>query len=322
MAKVTLTDIAAGYLSIATYNANNTAIEAAIENTLSRDGTAPNTMGANLDLNSNKIVNVTDGANNQDACTVAQLAAASVVSTTSTAALTTLADSGANYAATTVEGAFSELASTAASEGASIIGVEDSAGNMAATNVEAALAEIYTDLGAVSSNLASNANAQGASLVGVEDAAGNWTATDVEATLVEMQAEIDASASTTGSFVATLTGFSADPTTPTVRWNKSLDTVTIIFAFGTFTGTSNATTWTITNLPAALTPNYGQVVPIMGLVDAGSAQPAAGVVLISGTTLTFGLDGTDVNTGGGFTASGNKGFVTGTSTIQYSLFSV
>ena len=73
MAKLTLTDVSAGYLSVATYNANNVLLEAALENTLSRDGTSPNTMSANLDLNSNKAVNLTDGTNAQDAVTKAQL---------------------------------------------------------------------------------------------------------------------------------------------------------------------------------------------------------------------------------------------------------
>lgn len=77
MAKLTLTDIAAGYLSIATYNANNVLLEAALENTLSRDGTAPNTMSADLDLNSNKITNLTDGTNAQDAVSLAQVQAMS-----------------------------------------------------------------------------------------------------------------------------------------------------------------------------------------------------------------------------------------------------
>jgi len=39
-------------------NANNASIEVAMENTLSRDGTTPNTMSTNLDMNSNKVVNV------------------------------------------------------------------------------------------------------------------------------------------------------------------------------------------------------------------------------------------------------------------------
>ena len=73
MAKLSLADVTAGYLSATTYNANNTLIEDALENTLSRDGTSPNTMTANLDLNSNKVTNLADGTNNQDAATVSQL---------------------------------------------------------------------------------------------------------------------------------------------------------------------------------------------------------------------------------------------------------
>ncbi len=60
MAKLTLVDIAAGYALIATINANNAAVEAALENTLSRDGTAPNTMSAELDMNSQQITNLID----------------------------------------------------------------------------------------------------------------------------------------------------------------------------------------------------------------------------------------------------------------------
>lgn len=110
MAKLTLTDITGGYLSVAVFNANNTAIETALENTLSRDGTSPNTMSANLDLNSNLVTNIADGINNQDAISLAQLNAASVVASTITATGVTLADADGNYVATTAEGAFDELA--------------------------------------------------------------------------------------------------------------------------------------------------------------------------------------------------------------------
>jgi len=76
MAKLSLTDIAAGYLSTTVINANNALLEAALENTLSRDGTSPNTMSATLDMNSNTISNVADGVNAQDVSTKAQLDAA------------------------------------------------------------------------------------------------------------------------------------------------------------------------------------------------------------------------------------------------------
>lgn len=58
MAKLTLNDITAGYASATLYNDNNALIEAALENTLSRDGTTPNTMSADFDMNSNDINNV------------------------------------------------------------------------------------------------------------------------------------------------------------------------------------------------------------------------------------------------------------------------
>lgn len=59
MAKLTLNDILGGYQTAQAYNANNALIEAAFENTLSRDGTTPNQMNTALDMNSNGIGNVT-----------------------------------------------------------------------------------------------------------------------------------------------------------------------------------------------------------------------------------------------------------------------
>jgi len=56
--KVTLTDITSGYDSASAYNANNDRIEAGFDNTLSRDGTSPNQMNADLDMNSRKILNL------------------------------------------------------------------------------------------------------------------------------------------------------------------------------------------------------------------------------------------------------------------------
>lgn len=72
MAKITLTDLAslANETSVvATINANHALIETALENTLSRDGTSPNTMGASLDMNSNRIINLPDPASAQEPVT-------------------------------------------------------------------------------------------------------------------------------------------------------------------------------------------------------------------------------------------------------------
>lgn len=72
MAKLTTSDITnisgAEETAIATLNSNFAAIEDALENTLSRDGTTPNTLEADLDLNGNDILNV--GSINAESVTI------------------------------------------------------------------------------------------------------------------------------------------------------------------------------------------------------------------------------------------------------------
>ncbi len=73
MAKLTLIDLKGGYLSVSAVNANYVLMEAALENTLSRDGTTPNTMSADIDMNSaGRITNLQDAVNNQEPVTLAQ----------------------------------------------------------------------------------------------------------------------------------------------------------------------------------------------------------------------------------------------------------
>lgn len=70
MAKLVLTDIEnleSQTSAVQSLNANFTAIEVALENTLSRDGTTPNQMGDNFDLNNNRIINVGAPVNGTDA---------------------------------------------------------------------------------------------------------------------------------------------------------------------------------------------------------------------------------------------------------------
>jgi hypothetical protein len=58
MPKVPLSTITSGYGTVDALNANFDAIEAAFDNTLSRDGDTPNQMSANLDMNGNALLNV------------------------------------------------------------------------------------------------------------------------------------------------------------------------------------------------------------------------------------------------------------------------
>ena len=73
MAKLTLNTIGSRYGSIDALNANFDAIETALENTLSRDGTAPNGMDANFDMDSNRVINLANGINNADAVNLGQV---------------------------------------------------------------------------------------------------------------------------------------------------------------------------------------------------------------------------------------------------------
>lgn len=60
MSKLTLTDLTnlENATAITTVNNNSDAIETAFDNTLSRDGSSPNTMGASLDMNSHSVLNL------------------------------------------------------------------------------------------------------------------------------------------------------------------------------------------------------------------------------------------------------------------------
>jgi len=91
MAKLVLDDIASlqsEASAIQTLNANAARIEAALENTLSRDGTSPNTMSAPLDMNSKRITNLAAPVSGSDAARFADIASALSVDATLVPSLT------------------------------------------------------------------------------------------------------------------------------------------------------------------------------------------------------------------------------------------
>jgi hypothetical protein len=67
MAKLVLNDIQSGFNTGPGINANNDLIEAAVENTLSRDGTSPNEMEADLDMGGFKVTNLAAPVADSDA---------------------------------------------------------------------------------------------------------------------------------------------------------------------------------------------------------------------------------------------------------------
>lgn len=76
MSKITLTNLVNlqnETTAVNTVNNNNATLTAALDNTISRDGTSPNAMNASIDMNSNKIINLAPGVANTDAVNIQQM---------------------------------------------------------------------------------------------------------------------------------------------------------------------------------------------------------------------------------------------------------
>lgn len=109
MTKLTLADLANlnnPTSAVTSINANNALIEAALENTLSLDGTSPNAMNANLDMNNFIILNARDIFSNITLLTYTLINNATGINTGGTLAsittesLTTAAGSSQNFTIT------------------------------------------------------------------------------------------------------------------------------------------------------------------------------------------------------------------------------
>ncbi len=73
MSKLNLPELAGGYADANLINTALSAIEEFSDTVVTRDGAAPNAMAADLDLNSNRIINLADGQEAGDAATIRQL---------------------------------------------------------------------------------------------------------------------------------------------------------------------------------------------------------------------------------------------------------
>ena len=78
MSKVTVATITSGYGTVDKLNSNFTALAAALENTLSRDGTSPNAMEADLNMDGQRILNLPEAVSAAEPVTLAQLQGAAV----------------------------------------------------------------------------------------------------------------------------------------------------------------------------------------------------------------------------------------------------
>ena len=130
MPKVTLASIDSTYASVAKLNANFEAIEAAIENTLSRDGTTPNAMAALLDMGGNQINNLAAPTSSNDAVRLIDISGEPL--------LPDQTGHSGHYLRS--DGSVSLFQAIPASEV-----VNTAAGNIVATDVQAALNELDTE---------------------------------------------------------------------------------------------------------------------------------------------------------------------------------
>lgn len=307
MAKLTLTNLISTYESIVIINNNNDLIETALENTLSRDGTIPNEMNANLDMNSNRILNLTDGQADGDPVTVRQLNAyASADLGSASASAVTIIDSGGHYDAVNVEGAlqevFDDLGANTTGEGASRIGIEDSAGEITATTVEGALAEIAvtattTQRGLV--EIATSAEIDAGTADKIVDAAG-----------------LAASANygyETGTFTANWEGFTTSPSTV---WDYTkLGNIVLLSPQNSIDAISNSGLFRsgATEVPASIRPTAFR--RMLYNVKNNAINQMGYLQITTGGRLEFyaNLDGS------AFTSSNNKGFALLGLTVAYLL---
>ena len=91
----TVSTISTGHASITALNNNFTALRDGFDNTLSRDGSTPNTMSADIDLNGNDITNVNTITNASGVDVVAAAAASATAAAASQAAAATSATAAA-----------------------------------------------------------------------------------------------------------------------------------------------------------------------------------------------------------------------------------
>lgn len=115
-----------------------------------------------------------------------------------------------------------------------------------------------------------------------------------------------------GSFTITGTGFTSNPS-GTAYFIIENGLVSLYVPSGLINETSNAVTFTLTGLPAALSPVSGQVTPVFRATDNGANVTAMGTITGGATVLSL-----FIAAGGNWTASGNKRLIS--TLIQWPLY--
>jgi len=262
MSKIILTDVVSGYQTATVQNTNNAAIETELnDKVLYRDNPEgeANTMEQELDMNSNPITNLPLTPTNN-----AHAASKSYVD----ALLSGTEDAGSAQLR-------ADLASDAAGDGASMVGIEDSAADFTATTVESALAELVTE---------------GVALAGVQTITGDKTFSGT--TVLSGSATLSGTSTLSGA--AVLSGATVDVSnimtnSGIVKWAKGADLTTADVVAGTLTVGADGNYFDFTGtdtIIAIATVGVGTVVKIHFDAIAALSYDATNLWLPSESSIT------------------------------------
>jgi len=205
--KPTLSTIASGYASNTTLNSNFEELRDAFDNTLSLDGSTPNAMGADLDLNSNNIINATAimvGGSDVVATTAAALAAANTAQADADAAVVASEASENAAAASAAAALVSETNASTSETNASNSATASADSAVDATNNGAAQVVLAADQVTLATTQAGLATTNGAAQVALATTqAGISTTKAGEAAASASTATTQAGTATTQAGIAT-----------------------------------------------------------------------------------------------------------------------